>query len=504
LGQARAGDGLRRRQSGRELERRRRAHLPRHGARHAGLHGPRAGRGRPHCRSPRRPVCRRGARLRAARRPDAVRRAVAPGHARGPGDGHPGPRHPAPRQRTARARGPDHALPRQAPGRSPPERGRAARPARSDGHADGRHAARADDGLVRYGGRPAAVAPRARRRVVRSRRRRRAGPRAPAGTAARPAGLGVRGRGGTRGRGPPRRAVDGRDRAAPGAGAHQRSVGGRRGRAPLVHVAPDVALARELAGRGGAKAVVHGQIAAVGRGYVLSAELVSAPDGATLVALREDAKDDGAIIAAVDRLSARLRERIGESLRAIRASEPLEQVTTGSLEALRKYSQALKANDAGQFARAVSLLEEAISLDSTFAIAYRKLAEAARTVESFAGKAPQNPLAFYLRAGLAGARRDFDSAEAIVRAEAQLVPDPALQEQTAYVLAHLSLVRGRLADAERHAQTALDLSEQRGLPGSSVGYAVMLSMIELHYRNAPDAARRLVEEALRRHPLASI
>src|SRR5438874_11297097 len=392
---------------------------------------------------------------------------------------------------------------------------------------------------------------------------------------------------------------------------------GRMGKRP--GMALDVALARELAEREGAKAVVHGQIAAVGRGYVLSAELVSAPDGATLVALREDAKDDGAIIAAVDRLSARLRERIGESLRAIRASEPLEQVTTGSLEALRKYSQALKANDAGQFARAVSLLEEATSLDTTFAMAHRKLAvvltntdaapsrvaeaaakafrhrdrltpleryladgfyyyraefdlskvesayrsaleldpenyvalnnlalaltttrrfaeaesltlrgiavvpnatlyvnatqaqigqgklaEAARTVESFAGKAPQNPVAFYLRAGLAAARRDFDSAEAIVRAEAQLVPDPAIQEQTAYVLGHLSLVRGRLADAERHAQTALDLSEQRGLPGSSVGYAVMLSMIELHYRNAPDAARRLVEEALRRHPLASI
>src|SRR6184192_2936314 len=147
---------------------------------------------------------------------------------------------------------------------------------------------------------------------------------------------------------------------------------GRMGKRP--GMALDVALARELAEREGAKAVVHGQIAAVGRGYVLSAELVSAPDGATLVALREDAKDDGSIIAAVDRLSARLRERIGESLRAIRASEPLEQVTTGSLEALRKYSQALKANDAGQFARAVSLLEEATSLDTTFAMAYRKLA----------------------------------------------------------------------------------------------------------------------------------
>src|SRR2546422_9001747 len=136
----------------------------------------------------------------------------------------------------------------------------------------------------------------------------------------------------------------------------------------------DLAAARELAQREGAKAVVHGQIDRVGRGYVLSAELVSAADGAVLVALRENAKDDGAIIGGVDRLSAKLRERIGESLKTIRASEPLEQVTTGSLEALRKYSQALKANDAGQFARAVSLLEEAIGLDTTFAMAYRKLA----------------------------------------------------------------------------------------------------------------------------------
>src|SRR3989475_8944038 len=147
---------------------------------------------------------------------------------------------------------------------------------------------------------------------------------------------------------------------------------GRMGRAAGTPL--DLAAARDLAQREGAKAVVHGQIDRVGRGYVLSAELVSAADGAVLVALRENANDDGAIIDAVDRLSGNLRERIGESLKTIRASEPLEQVTTGSLEALRKYSQALKANDAGQFARAVSLLEEAIGLDTTFAMAYRKLA----------------------------------------------------------------------------------------------------------------------------------
>src|SRR2546422_2681434 len=136
----------------------------------------------------------------------------------------------------------------------------------------------------------------------------------------------------------------------------------------------DLGLARELAQREGAKAVVLGKIDPVGRGFVLSAELVAVPDGRQLVAVRENAKDDAAIIDAIDRLSKQLRERIGESLKTIRASEPLEQVTTGSLEALRKYSQGVRAEDGGDVETAVSLLREATALDTGFAMAYRKLA----------------------------------------------------------------------------------------------------------------------------------
>src|SRR6266571_1891302 len=136
----------------------------------------------------------------------------------------------------------------------------------------------------------------------------------------------------------------------------------------------DVALARGLAQREGAKAVVRGEIDPVGRSYVLSADLLSAADGTVLVTLRENARDNGAIIEAVDRLSGRLRERIGESLRTIRASEPLEQVTTGSLEALRKYTEGVRAEDGGDVESAISLLTEATALDTGFAMAYRKLA----------------------------------------------------------------------------------------------------------------------------------
>ena len=136
------------------------------------------------------------------------------------------------------------------------------------------------------------------------------------------------------------------------------------------------ALAREVASREGAKAVVVGEISALGKSYVLSARILSAADGSELVALRETAADDGAIVAALDKLSGRVRERIGESLKTIRGGQPLEQVTTGSLEALRLYTEASRLNDRGSSDNAVPLLEQAVALDSGFAMAWRKLAVA--------------------------------------------------------------------------------------------------------------------------------
>ena len=112
----------------------------------------------------------------------------------------------------------------------------------------------------------------------------------------------------------------------------------------------------------------------MGRGYVLTASVLLASDEEVLAAVRETAADDGEIIAAIDRLSAKLRERIGESLRTIRANPPLDRVSTGSIEALRKYSQAIRADQANNQDRALALLEEATALDTAFAMAYRKQA----------------------------------------------------------------------------------------------------------------------------------
>ncbi|CAN5858714.1 hypothetical protein BH11GEM1_BH11GEM1_35180 [soil metagenome] len=77
----------------------------------------------------------------------------------------------------------------------------------------------------------------------------------------------------------------------------------------------------------------------------------------------------------IDKLAKRVRGKIGESLKDVQGTPPLEQVTTPSLEALRKYVQGSRAYAMeGDVAKGMALLEEAVALDTGFAMAYRKLA----------------------------------------------------------------------------------------------------------------------------------
>ncbi len=137
----------------------------------------------------------------------------------------------------------------------------------------------------------------------------------------------------------------------------------------------DADLARQLTEREGIPAVLTGDITPAGSGYVLSARLISTEDGAVLAQQRQTAANEDEIIGAIDGLSKGMRERVGDRLRDIGASAPLEQVTTADLEALRLYSQgtALRHRE-GPSDRVEALMKEAIQRDSAFAMAWRGLA----------------------------------------------------------------------------------------------------------------------------------
>jgi tetratricopeptide (TPR) repeat protein len=148
----------------------------------------------------------------------------------------------------------------------------------------------------------------------------------------------------------------------------------RMQRAPNTRV--DLAVAREVAQREGAKAVVDGDITPLGAGFVVSLRLVGADSAQELASFRETADSPKDLLAAIDKLTRALRGKIGESLRAINANPPLDQVTTTSLQALQLYTTGSAANSMGDYTEAVKLLRQAVAIDTTFAMAYRKLSVA--------------------------------------------------------------------------------------------------------------------------------
>ena len=137
----------------------------------------------------------------------------------------------------------------------------------------------------------------------------------------------------------------------------------------------DFNVAREIASREGIRAVVTGQITELGGNYSISVLLSSPQTGERIAGFRETARGEEELLPAIDKLARDMRAKIGESLRAVQATMPLERVTTPSLEALKKYVQGSRVMSYdGDFTKGAALLEQAISLDTGFAMAYRRLA----------------------------------------------------------------------------------------------------------------------------------
>jgi tRNA A-37 threonylcarbamoyl transferase component Bud32/tetratricopeptide (TPR) repeat protein/TolB-like protein len=145
----------------------------------------------------------------------------------------------------------------------------------------------------------------------------------------------------------------------------------------------DLVLAREVAAREGIKGIVDGEITPLGAGYVVSIRLVAADSGTELTSFRTVVDKPSELIDGINGLSRRLRGKIGESLKSVQGSPPLAQVTTTSLDALRKFTEATRANRESDYNRAVLLLRQAVAIDSSFAMAWFTLSIAAANGQGF-------------------------------------------------------------------------------------------------------------------------
>ena len=184
----------------------------------------------------------------------------------------------------------------------------------------------------------------------------------------------------------------------------------------------DDSLAREIAIREGAKAIVTGSVARVGNAYTITVQLAATERGEPLASVRETAADSTKLIDAIDRASKGLRFRIGESIHELRDMPPLNQVTTASLPALRKYTAGYNLLMVGRRTEGLALLQQAVAIDTGFATAHRTIAmtygamaepgrEAAAGAHALANK---DRLPFkerqFLIAGEAQGRGDYETA----------------------------------------------------------------------------------------------
>ncbi len=136
-------------------------------------------------------------------------------------------------------------------------------------------------------------------------------------------------------------------------------------------------IAHDICVRDAAAATIGGSIASLGKNYVVTLQAITCQGGATLAREQIQADDKEHVLNAVGTAATAMRAKLGESRSSIqKLNRPLEQATTGSLEALQNYTAGRAELSQGRFLAAVPLFERAIALDPNFAMAYYYLATA--------------------------------------------------------------------------------------------------------------------------------
>jgi tetratricopeptide (TPR) repeat protein/predicted Ser/Thr protein kinase len=240
----------------------------------------------------------------------------------------------------------------------------------------------------------------------------------------------------------------------------------------------DPATAREICLRENLQTLITGEVVPAGRGYRIAVRIVDPQSEMTLAALAEPLSGKQGLWDAVDRLSAKLREDLGEERSVVkRDSVPLERATTRSLEALERFSRALRLQAADKIEEAQTLMKAAVELDPEFAIAYSRLAIIQQALGAEEEALASSSHAYRLRdrvsereryliqANYHTLRLDFEDALEDLRTLSALYPNDA----TAYGnLAATSALMDKLPEAIEAARRASQLDPKNALRRANV------------------------------------
>ena len=259
---------------------------------------------------------------------------------------------------------------------------------------------------------------------------------------------------------------------------------------------------REVCLRSNSRALISGSIAPVGEHFMIAARAVECHSGDTLASAEAEAQDRNQVLRSVQEVGNTLRKNLGESLPSVaKFNQPLEEVTTSSLEALQAFSRGREIQGERGDAEALPYLRRAVELDPNFAYAYSALGTAYRNLELDSQSTESFKRAYELRERVSLRDRLYIEGGHYVDVTGEI--EKAIRSYTelkqaypADAAAHNNLSRclriaGRYEMARIEAQEAVRLSPHKYVP-------VFNLMSSYNSLNRPDAARVVFEEALSR------
>jgi tetratricopeptide (TPR) repeat protein len=138
----------------------------------------------------------------------------------------------------------------------------------------------------------------------------------------------------------------------------------------------DSATARLVAVREGISVVVSGGIVRDNAGYRITAQAIDAASGKTIVAREVTVASRDAVLAAVGKLAAPIRSKLGDSTPESAQLAAEETFTTDSLDAAHSYSIAQELFESGKSEQAIQHYQKAVDSDPNMGRAYAGLAVA--------------------------------------------------------------------------------------------------------------------------------
>jgi tetratricopeptide (TPR) repeat protein len=272
------------------------------------------------------------------------------------------------------------------------------------------------------------------------------------------------------------------------------------GRKPEERVTP--AIARDICERTASKAMIEGGISQLGQSFVISLDATNCRTGDTIEKQQVQASGKDEVLRALGSAAEQLRRGLGESLASIEKYDaPVQGATTGSLDALKSYSQGMATRRRQGDAASLPFFRKAIELDPDFALAHARLSTVYSNMGEGARGREHITKAYGLKDRVSEPERLYIQARYYQMVEGVL--QKTIETYQVWIqtypkdfvphsnLATLYSARHEFEKAIEEYRTAISLSPDEPLPYSNL--AGLYKTV-----NKPDEARRLLEEAIAR------